>query len=757
MPQCVVCGLEDFEERDGLFYCTTCQTQTQDLIVEEDEFEENVDTGQPIVDHRRRIKQAKVKVDKPEEYKGRPWTIYEAYQIILKHQVQAFIRKGAHPKLEEFVFRLWAVYLSKLKVAFSEDEHIYPEALRKHVRHREKYYGTLENPIVPAVRNIRMHKKRNPNRVVDAINPASVEGEEFYEGDDPTQVPDEVDRYPSSESEEDVEEMYPKSADKVREKDPDDLSDVSMFDDSFILKTKSSLNRMMALQMEWLNLPKLLSLCQLGLLYTNSITTAADIVRLVEAGEIPYTEVTTLLPEEFQYGSYDPQLFLAEIPKPHALRYLTGNMAHFLGIGNLPEVPVSQLISKYILMLDLPGEFHGLVMSVVSQHPPQCHFSPKAKGATAGLPFFDGLAMAYIILTLKLYFGIDDITEVKLSDYSREVKQLIQDKHELFVFEDWKNHLTEKRAECREHVSLFSHVDLTDVNNIDVLLESYYKSNQHRRRTPRYYMGKGNSKGDDYNRYQQRTKEDLAHPFKLVAEKMQKSSDIPQAEVCDGGEGHEDKERSISREGRKFICSSLKHITTPATFLDDLDRHGLSDDTIYSSCMESEDEEDYEGGGGDSDDSSLYSGTEPMSVDSFDNCPTQRPKKKKSAVKQAVRHVITKMELHEKLHIPHVKMAECMKKHISASENFVIFKKILLDDRKKPLELYRPKSFCWLLNICGEIVRCSPYEMDVFVIQLSYVYFSFKALRHNLPGRDIKRFREKYFAHEEEEDNDFVI
>ncbi|XP_046565712.1 uncharacterized protein LOC124274377 isoform X1 [Haliotis rubra] len=403
-------------------------------------------------------------------------------------------------------------------------------------------------------------------------------------------------------------------------------------------------------------------------------------------------------------------------------------------------------------MLDLPGEFHGLVMSLVSKHPPQCQFSPKAKGAAAGLPFFDGLAMAYIILTLKLYFGLDDITEVKLSEYSSEIKQLIQNRHELFVFEDWKTHLTEKRAECPEHVSLFSHVDLTDVNNIDILLESYFKSNQHRRRAPRYYRS---PKGVDENRYQQTTKEDLAHPFKLVREKMEKSSDTVQGEGRDGGEGHEDKERSISNDSRKFICSSMKHITTPTTFLDDLDRHGLSDDTIYSSCMESEDEEDFEGGGGD-DDSSLCSGTESMSVDSFDNCLPQKPKKKKSAVKQAVRHVLTKMELNEKLHIPHIKMAEVMKGHICASKNFVIFKKVLLDDRKKPLELYRPKSYCWLLNICSEIVRCSPYEMDVFVLHLSYIYFSFSALRHKLPGRDIRRFRDKYFAYEEEEDNDFV-
>ncbi|XP_046565713.1 uncharacterized protein LOC124274377 isoform X2 [Haliotis rubra] len=285
MPQCVVCGLEDFEERDGLYYCTTCQTQTQDLILEVDEIQQYDDATDAPISHRgKRIYQQTTKTSKPEEYKGRPWTIYEAYQIILKHQVQAFIRLGAHAKLEEFVFRLWAVYLSKLKVAFTEDEQIYPEALKKHVRHREKYHGTMENPIVPAVRNIRMHKKRNPNKVVNTINPASVEGEEFYACDDPTK--EDEDGYPTSESEEEVDEMYPKTADYIRQ-DQDDLSDVSLFDDKCILKTKASVNRMMAMQIEWVNLSKLLSLCQLGLLYTNSATTAADIVRLVEAGEIP--------------------------------------------------------------------------------------------------------------------------------------------------------------------------------------------------------------------------------------------------------------------------------------------------------------------------------------------------------------------------------------------------------------------------------------------------------------------------------------
>ncbi|KAL5021033.1 hypothetical protein ScPMuIL_000188, partial [Solemya velum] len=42
MPECVTCGAEDFDLVDGLYYCNTCQTQTQEILDEQvDSFDPN--------------------------------------------------------------------------------------------------------------------------------------------------------------------------------------------------------------------------------------------------------------------------------------------------------------------------------------------------------------------------------------------------------------------------------------------------------------------------------------------------------------------------------------------------------------------------------------------------------------------------------------------------------------------------------------------------------------------------------------------
>ncbi len=61
------------------------------------------------------------------------------------------------------------------------------------------------------------------------------------------------------------------------------------------------------------------------------------------------------------------------------------------------------------LFIYVSGELHGLVHRLINLKPPNVLYRPTSTPLL--VPHYDVLAMAYIIITLKLLFGLDDFTE----------------------------------------------------------------------------------------------------------------------------------------------------------------------------------------------------------------------------------------------------------------------------------------------------------------------------------------------------------
>lgn len=104
---CNVCGGKDFIKDGGYYYCTECQTQTQEL--REQNYERLETTTKPIYEAKTTIK--KKGVDK--SFKLTSW---EGYNYILAGLVKELIELGAKPELKEITYQLWVSYLIELEI-----------------------------------------------------------------------------------------------------------------------------------------------------------------------------------------------------------------------------------------------------------------------------------------------------------------------------------------------------------------------------------------------------------------------------------------------------------------------------------------------------------------------------------------------------------------------------------------------------------------------------------------------------------------
>ncbi|ESO87983.1 hypothetical protein LOTGIDRAFT_166003 [Lottia gigantea] len=421
MPTCTQCGGDDFFEDCGNFYCQVCQVQSQDIRVEETEFE---DVHNLILT---RTPAPVSQTVEPQEEKnfGRPWTIQEGYQCVMKKQVEALIELGADPKLDEVVFRLWAAYLSSIEIAFCKKEKLIPSSTHLLARARETSCGPISRPVVYKPQK-KYHSRAESKRQIDDLEITQELGsEEFYLGDHP------------------VEEDFI-------------LRQQKRADPTTFLPVRSRLKY----KVEWMNLAETLSFIYLGLLFTSNHITPSEIIRLVrikytfrnhqvsqktpsyiisliETDRIPYKSAISCLNQDMKISSHDAYLFNSKtLPTTEGLRCITGRLVRFLGIYELPPLPIDIITNNLLLKLDLPGEMNCLVFNLMKKVEPDVTIGDDIKD-------IEMISACYIIMVLKLYFGVNDSREHTLTVCARQLSKLFPDDN-WFVWEEWQSHISSK-------------------------------------------------------------------------------------------------------------------------------------------------------------------------------------------------------------------------------------------------------------------------------------------------------------------------
>ncbi|KAL3864397.1 hypothetical protein ACJMK2_006084 [Sinanodonta woodiana] len=757
MPTCAVCGDTEFNEEHGLFYCTTCSTQSQDIRVEEreEEMPNEVNYGSRIKEKSNKQKEkVKIKHDL-----GRPWSTYEAFQIIIQRQVEALIKKGAKPVLKDAVFKLWMTYLAKLGVAFTSQPKMM--SLARHERQREKYPGSLENPRVKDVRKaISMQKLYGMSKKVAEAQiekqdlALNLNAEEFYEGDNPQEEEVEIDNI----------SVCPSSMGWMEPKEGDDFK--------AYLNKKQRERKLFRTRPERMDMLKTVCLCYLGLLFTNNATTLSDILRWITNRTFPYLDLVSILPSDMKRFVGDDKLFGSrKIPTLRSLQKGVGNLAVFLELKNFPEIPITQLISRYIQQLDLPAEMHGYVMGLVQCQDFTWQYKPELLNQR--LPFWEGMAMSYIIITLKLLLGLDDTTERMISNYAAELANVLQSRHQLFVWEDWCKHIDQKLVSCHTLPSM----NLSELNTVDGVLKQYNDWKQGEPKVEVHFSQK-------LRKFRQDTKDLLQKSFTQLAEKwsidkqiktlFRKETDVTEDQTENNGDYY-DHQISFTRESQSsqlgdkrlanqseeknvhesfydpdlmstlidadpvgfllgegdlsglgsdlileplfpsymtdkskcFQTSTLKYITNPDTFLDNLGNMGLTKTTM-NSCQESSSEEDSESVQDAEEIEKGYGSADLFSSQGFVSSKTLRLNKRKRSHNHSIRKSV--YQLIKSQMSSNVQIIDRRRYEELIGLLTVAHERFLLNFDKTGETISH--SMKWLLKVCSTLIGSSEAELE---------------------------------------------
>lgn len=384
----MLCDSQTFDVLDGLYFCTQCGTQSED-VREEGFFVENVDIRLRLEKKGRRKKAA---VDC-----GKPWFTLEGFQLLIKAQVEFLVQKGFNAKLKDVVGQMWFRYVQLSSVAFKttgESGAKVQECIELQKKRDIKVSNQLADSLNCSGKTTKKKKDKETMENMENIELSSdIAREDFYEDDNPNRglFDSEDENLDEDEDEEDS--------------DSDSSIIGSIFCDAHT-STRSA---------GYMSMGKSLSFCYLGLLWLREPISLSDLIRWAREGHLPYFEASSLLPSYMKFSLSDVSMFGGRVlPNKRQLYCSASALKTYIRIPSLPEQSIELYIARYLIDLQLPACMHRCVYAILKMlmmdHSKFGH-----------LPCYDDLAMAYIILTLKLIYGLDGKTECELAKLAEDI------------------------------------------------------------------------------------------------------------------------------------------------------------------------------------------------------------------------------------------------------------------------------------------------------------------------------------------------
>ncbi|KAL8570409.1 hypothetical protein ACOMHN_035827 [Nucella lapillus] len=234
---------------------------------------------------------------------GRPWTRYEAYQLILQGQADALIAHGAHPSVKKAVLQLYFAYLSKLEVAFVGEKNtcLIPRALQDAEFtgwHRELHRGGMENPEIKV-----KARQRKLAKTLRACRANRRKKKQVDEGDSPIEEDDDDD----DDDKESVLDL-PLPVDPEDGSEAEDVPKTACNSKHSTSKPRMG-KQVVLLNIQYMNLRRTLAFLYTACLFASPWITVSDIVRWVRDGSLPYLETSHLLHLDMKMSCYDQHLF----------------------------------------------------------------------------------------------------------------------------------------------------------------------------------------------------------------------------------------------------------------------------------------------------------------------------------------------------------------------------------------------------------------------------------------------------------------
>lgn len=225
---------------------------------------------------------------------------------------------------------------------------------------------------------------------------------------------------------------------------------------------------------------KLFCLIYLGLLLIKDRMQLGDLLRLIREGHVSFNAVMHFFPDDLrQQKGVDLSHYLArKMPISHfATRQYTVELAKFIDVTS--EIPAQNLVDlceRYCLELNLPRGIFHCALKLMAEAVPSMRVDKKS----SVIPNFEGRAMCFLIFTMKLLFGLDDVTEHKFSEFATIINHINKDSKlhikTMFVFDDWMKHIQCRRFVLKRYHFPTNFADAQNLNNVDLFVEFFQKN-----------------------------------------------------------------------------------------------------------------------------------------------------------------------------------------------------------------------------------------------------------------------------------------
>ncbi|CAH1970463.1 unnamed protein product [Acanthoscelides obtectus] len=217
---------------------------------------------------------------------------------------------------------------------------------------------------------------------------------------------------------------------------------------------------------------KLYCVLYLGLLIIKDEIQVGDLLRFVREGHLSFNNYTHLLQDDMS----DRILGIQTNPKNtmlthKAVRTTTFRLAKLLGVLDYIVVPnIVKLCERYCREMNLPDEIQKAVKTLISITNPAF---PIRKHKEC-IPNYEARCMSIILFVMKLYFGMDGVTEYELSKYARLLNQKGCESN-FFNLQEWLLHMKFRRFVIEQnHFPTYHETDRSRIDS-DLYLQ-YIKS-----------------------------------------------------------------------------------------------------------------------------------------------------------------------------------------------------------------------------------------------------------------------------------------
>uniref|UniRef100_A0A6P7FIK9 TATA box-binding protein-associated factor RNA polymerase I subunit B n=1 Tax=Diabrotica virgifera virgifera TaxID=50390 RepID=A0A6P7FIK9_DIAVI len=440
--ECAVCGGTDFTAESGYYFCNECQTQTQEL--KEHEFQE--DDAQINIKRTRKIR------DPTPKKNAEQVTSWECWNVIIMMLTEELINLGVDRSIKKIVKCLWMMYLEKLEVL--------------HMERDEKPKFSVINPSsgdiqhVPRALAKAQYKERSVQSKTDGSSSLHNETLASLKSHSEASVEEEVQFNKLGVKELKKTMSYP----RIKRHQKEILSDTN--------KKPKKVTEAYRVHPYHLSPFKIYSILHLALLIKKDPMQLGDMLRFMREGHLSFNYYSHLFPESYDSKRLNVVDFRTNFGSlGHSrFRHTTGKLANLLDVCSYISCPdLVALARRYCEEMNLPDDIFLAVKNILLKDPPY-------QGRKIGdcIPNYEGRVMAVIMFVLKLFFGLDDVSEVNLSQFAKGLNAKWP-KLNMFDIVEWMEFINYRKVLINEYHFPSSVNESMAATNADLYMQ-YRKS-----------------------------------------------------------------------------------------------------------------------------------------------------------------------------------------------------------------------------------------------------------------------------------------